>query len=204
MTHATVQFPLASDPRDLLTTIPDEATVAIAGDWGTGNASSANIAQAIAAQKADYTIHLGDVYYSGTESEEAQKFVKMWPAGSRGTFTLNSNHEMYSGGHGYFGVALADPRLAGQKGHSYFALTNANWLVLGLDSAYAATRFYQQGALKDAEVLCRIHSLLQSAVGLRSDGATKKVLVLTHHQGLEDDGTPSNPLWTRGHRALAG
>jgi len=203
ITHSKVPFPQPDEAKDLLTTIPDRTSIAMAGDWGTGNASSASIARAMSAMNADYTIHLGDVYYSGTESEETNKFVNLWPAGERGTFTLNSNHEMYAGGHGYFGVALADPRLAGQRGHSFFALTNSNWLVLGLDSGYAATHFYQQGALHDAEVLW-MHSLLQGGVGLRTDGTKKNLLILTHHQGLESSGSPSNPLWAQITSVIAG
>jgi len=34
------------------------------------------------------------VYYAGTEAEERDKFVAHWPPGSRGSFTLNSNHEV--------------------------------------------------------------------------------------------------------------
>ena len=52
------------------------------------------------------TIHLGDVYYAGTETEEQQLLVNLWPSGSMGALALNSNHEMYSGGTPYFNVAL--------------------------------------------------------------------------------------------------
>jgi hypothetical protein len=55
-----------------------------------------------------FTIHIGDVYYVGTVDEVqsnvlgiapagVQKGVK-WPWGSRGTFALNGNHEMYTRG----------------------------------------------------------------------------------------------------------
>jgi len=51
----------------------------------------------------DYIVHLGDVYYAGTElapppGEEMQHFLQMWPAMPPGrSFTLNSNREMYGG-----------------------------------------------------------------------------------------------------------
>ncbi len=204
LVQSVVPFPAAANATDLVYDLNDGATIALAGDWGTGNASSRAIGEQIAASRPDYTVHLGDVYYSGTETEESTRFVNLWPAGQRGSFTLNSNHEMYSGGHGYFGTALADPKFRGQRGHSFFALQNDNWLVLGLDSAYAATRFYQQGAINDPQLLW-LHTLLSSPIAQRPNGAGRKsLLLLTHHQGLEDDGQPSEPLWSQVIEATRG
>ncbi len=57
----------------------------------------------------------------------------MWPfAAGKVSRTLNSNHEMYSGGFGYFDMALP----AMHQDASYFALQNTNWLFVGLDTAY--------------------------------------------------------------------
>ena len=79
-------------------------------------------------------MHLGDVYYSGTEEEVQERFLDMWPRRRRQAHSraLNSNHEMYSGGFGYFELAL--PAI-GQKS-SYFAFENEHWLLVGLDTAY--------------------------------------------------------------------
>ena len=45
----------------------------------------------------------------------------------------NGNHEMYSGGYGYFDSVLP----AFNQPSSCFAITNEHWLIVGLDSAYA-------------------------------------------------------------------
>ena len=45
---------------------------------------------------------------------------------------LNGNHEMYSGGFGYFKLILP----AFEQDSSYFALQNEHWLLVGLDTAY--------------------------------------------------------------------
>jgi hypothetical protein len=45
---------------------------------------------------------------------------------------INSNHEMYSGGYGYFDIVL--PRF--NQAASYFAMQNKDWLIVGLDTAY--------------------------------------------------------------------
>src|SRR6266851_5421986 len=50
------------------------------------------------------TIHLGDVYYSGTQDEESGNFVSDWTPAKRGALMLNSNHEMYDGANGYFDI----------------------------------------------------------------------------------------------------
>jgi hypothetical protein len=46
---------------------------------------------------------LATVYYSGTTSEIDDRFIAFWPnvTGAENR-ACNSNHEMYSGGHGYF------------------------------------------------------------------------------------------------------
>ncbi len=78
-------------------------------------------------------MHLGDIYYSGTEQEVDERFLKVWPDDAATmNRALNGNHEMYSGGFGYFKLVL--PKF-GQDG-SYFAVQNDDWLLVGLDTAY--------------------------------------------------------------------
>jgi len=91
-------------------------------DWGTGLTESDLVMARLTTHNPAYLIHLGDVYYAGTKKEERGPFfLAHWPTTPEGrSFTLNSNHEMYSGGHGYFNVALADTRFKAQCGTSYF------------------------------------------------------------------------------------
>jgi hypothetical protein len=107
-------------------------------DWGTalyGALKSADAirAQAKATRPFDVLMHLGDIYYSGTPKEVQARFIDVWPAeAGKVSRSLNSNHEMYSGGFGYFDLLL--PKL--QQKSSYFALRNTHWLLVGLDTAY--------------------------------------------------------------------
>src|SRR5205814_9785959 len=92
-------------------------------------------------QLEQHVVHLGDVYYSGWSWEVDQRFLKYWPvkndeADSISSWSLNGNHDMYSGGYGYFDRVLGDPRFQRQQGASYFRLFNDNWQLLGLDTAY--------------------------------------------------------------------
>jgi predicted phosphodiesterase len=182
---------------DPVMVIGDQVKIAMAGDWGTGETSSDLIAAYMRATTPEYTIHLGDVYYSGTESEES-RFVDRWPAGTNGAFALNSNHEMYSGGAGYFNIALRNTKFAAQQGLSYFALHNAKWVIVGLDTAYFSTDFtYQNGNLDEMQLqwlttVCR-----------QAREAGKRIILLTHHHGM-DLHLAQTHLWSQVVRALNG
>ena len=177
----------------------DPVSIAIAGDWGTGfvyrtdglPTPAEKVARKIKDLAPTYAVHLGDVYYAGTNIEEQQKFICNWPSGKNGSFTLNSNHEMYSGANGYY-LALDDPgkKFAAQNGNSYFALSNKDWLVIALDTAYHADEIhlYQHGFLDPAQ--CAFIDGLMA----RAD-APKRVILVTHHNGLSVDGTTPSALW---------
>ncbi|WP_199155296.1 metallophosphoesterase [Chromobacterium sp. ASV23] len=188
--HLANRAPWASQPAAL--TLPDQVSFNIAGDWGSGDYIAGKVAAAMAKQPADYTIHLGDVYYAGSSPDESRDFAN-WPAGGRGQFTLNSNHEMYSGAFGYFQeLGLRFPL---QQGTSYFSLRNANWLILGLDTAYWSDKYklYMDGALGDAQAAW----LKNMAAGWQG-----KILLLSHHQGYSIDGSATTPLYDEVTAAL--
>ncbi|HEY1240125.1 MAG TPA: metallophosphoesterase, partial [Bryobacteraceae bacterium] len=153
--------------------IPNNFNLALLGDWGTGLYGAVPCAQSIANDPDGYhmVLHMGDVYYSGLPEEVKERFLGFWPkpAGAIGR-SLNGNHDMYTGGHGYFESML--PTL-GQK-TSYFALQNDYWTLVGLDTAYEERFGGQEGMLDDEQVswLGRI---------LRAAGDRKAVL-FSHHQ----------------------
>jgi hypothetical protein len=114
--------------------LANNARIALTADWGTGLYGAPKIAEQMTRMGVfDLLMHLGDVYYSGTREEIQARFLDVWPRAA-GTIsrTLNSNHEMYSGGFGYFELAL--PAL--QQNSSYFAFATDHWLLIGLDTAY--------------------------------------------------------------------
>jgi len=119
---------------DFRFTLEPQAKIALVADWGTGTPNALAVADQIEAQNPDHVIHLGDVYYSGTKDEIENRFLSIWrnlqmPAQF---WALNSNHEMYSGGHGYFEKTLKEFK----QPASYFSLGNENWRFIGLDSGY--------------------------------------------------------------------
>ncbi|MGI0119276.1 metallophosphoesterase family protein [Zooshikella sp. RANM57] len=169
--------------------IPDTVSIAVAGDWGTGNwrdkSPSALVGKQMAKLNPDYTIHLGDVYYAGTQEQEINNLVELWPMGSKGAFTLNSNHEMYSGAIPYFEQALAK-RFIKQNGCSYFALENSNWLIVGLDTAYHASAkdLYLKGKLDDTQINW-----------LKTLPTHKRIIVLSHHEGYDIKGVNKGAVY---------
>jgi len=169
--------------------IDHDVILAIAGDWGTGpfdsHAPAVSVANQMSLVQADFSIHLGDGYYAGTGSEEGVDMAG-WPMGKHGAFTLNSNHEMYSGAHGYF--AELNARFPVQQGTSYFALYNDDWLIIGLDSAYAAAplNLYMDGTLNQQQI-----------DWMKTLPKRSRLMVLSHHQGFDISGHNPNGLYTQ-------
>jgi hypothetical protein len=126
--------PANTTPVDLQPDFGDEFHVAMFGDWGTGLYGAPKIADELQKRGPfDLLLHLGDVYYAGTVDEVQERLVDVWPKNAgKISRTLNANHEMYSGGYGYFDIALR----ALQQPSCYFAFHNNHWLLIGLDTAY--------------------------------------------------------------------
>ena len=161
-------------------TVPvrDHARIVVVGDWGTGLPAARNVGTqmgvAIAEGKADgreiHALHLGDVYYSGWKEEYERRFIPFWPVQQPtdgvSSWALNGNHDMYSGGRGYFGFLLRDKLFAAQNGSSYFRIGNDDWQLLGLDSAY-----------KDFDLAGGQAAWVGSKLG-----ESKRTMLLSHHE----------------------
>jgi Calcineurin-like phosphoesterase len=121
-------------PDTKVGSLADTGRIAVIGDWGT-NLYGAPVSAASIGRTGSYemVMHLGDIYYSGTETETKQRFLDVWPVDAgRVSRALNGNHEMYSGGFAYFDHILPTFK----QPSSYFAVQNAHWLLIGLDSAH--------------------------------------------------------------------
>ncbi|MBY5471521.1 hypothetical protein HFO86_15075 [Rhizobium leguminosarum] len=160
--------------------LSDRFRLIVVGDWGSGvpraqkTATSMrnHLKSAMDAGLECHVVHLGDVYYSGFEYEYRDRFLAYWPvypdeASLAGSWCLNGNHDMYSGGHAYFDYLLKDPRFARQAGSSFFCLANKHWQILGLDTAW------DDDGLKDPQA---------SWVKKRVSDNDSKTMILTHHQ----------------------
>ena len=193
--------------------------IAVVGDWGAGNANAKAVMDMVAAQNPDYIIHVGDTYYGGTPlesdlcrnlyfapGEEMANLVDLWPSGYDGkSFSLNSNHEMYSGANGLFYDAYGCNKPVGESklpfsahhGSSCFALTFGGWTLLGLDTAFRAkiTKAFMVGSLGEED-----GTQTKWIKSLNLD--PKKTIVFSHHNGFEDDTNSGSPLWWQMNNAL--
>ena len=160
--------------------LAEQARVVLVGDWGSGLPRAQKVAtamrvyveQSLGAQRDIHVVHLGDVYYSGWEYEYRKRFLPYWPvrpeeASKVGSWCINGNHDMYSGGHAYFDILLKDPLFAKQGQTSFFHLYNDNWQVFGLDTSW------DDNGLKDPQA---------EFVNQRLKDYRQKAIVLSHHQ----------------------
>jgi hypothetical protein len=171
------------------TKLEPNSRLLVMGDWGTGLPRAARVS-AVMKDELDeglekgldqHVIHLGDVYYSGWKWEYEKRVLPFWPVdegGDVGSWSLNGNHDMYSGGRGYFDCLLADPRFARQERSSFFSLENEHWLVFGLDTAY------DDHALRDPQA-----EWLWEKISTDD----RKVLLLSHHQLFSTDPDKGGP-----------
>jgi hypothetical protein len=128
---------------------PDEPLkIALLSDFGTGLYHSLYIARQLEHRKYPYAVHLGDVYYAGRRSEFVHHFEsplrRILP--DTKLFTLNANHEMYSGGLPYFDyISTRKQAHAHQEQEgSYFALRSRQFQLVGIDTAYFGHGRYAQ------------------------------------------------------------
>jgi hypothetical protein len=171
-------------------------TIALAADWATNTPESKIIAERMYDHKPDYTIHLGDTYYVGAPPEIKANFIykdSPWKRGTKGSFAILGNHEMYARGDAFFkhllptlGLKNRDGGFEGQKA-GFFCLENDKWRILGLDTGY-----HSIGKIPLLELLpwfspnCHFDQLLmdwlRDQLKLNDPEDKRGLLILTHHQ----------------------
>jgi len=210
-------------------TLADPGRVLVVGDWGTGIERAQAVAchmrryieEGMEAGLEPHVIHLGDVYYAGWPWEYKKRFLRYWPVrpGEEQkkvhSWSLNGNHDMYSGGDGYFDTLLADPRFGLQARSSWFRLENAHWRLFGLDTAWDEVGLMDprdQFGLQDPQAKDVMGEIAKD---------DRKVMLLSHHQlfscyeghvgsflqnklkGLLDHNRIRAWLWGHEHKAIA-
>lgn len=166
---------------DFILPIPERCVIGIIGDWGSGTATAQWVLSEVMRHKPDVLIHLGDIYYCATEAEVRRNFLDIVRriAPHVPTYTLCGNHDVYSGGAGYYWL-LAQ---LGQPA-SYFGLRNASWQLLGLDTGLhdnnPFTVFSNASYLEASEVAWH-RDKIEHAGGRRT-------ILLSHHQLLSLEG----------------
>jgi hypothetical protein len=196
---------------DIQGKLPAKSRVALISDWATGLEESFNVLRQVAAWEPNVVIHLGDIYYAGTQEEvqrtfwmPVQQILRPQETGCT-VLSLAGNHDLYSGGQAYY--ALLDQ--LGQPA-SYFALINDDWQFLALDTGLNGHFLPDRPTFLADTELDWLRAKLDGAGNRRS-------ILLSHHQLFsayeETDGhafnaalrpqieplLPRVPLWLWGH-----
>ena len=165
----------------------DSARLFIVGDFGTGMYGAVVTAATITEDPEPFflLLHLGDIYYSGQPDEVKNRFLEVWPKrNDEMSRTLNGNDDMYSGGYGYFDVALRSFK----QPSSYFAMQNEHWTLLFLDTAYKDNDL-------DAEQVQWIERIFSSS-------GDRKVILFSHHPLFSNFKNPGVQLAAKLHSLL--
>jgi len=201
--HAFEAYPDAGDRGhyDLSSLLAPDGSIrlALAGDWGTGTDVAQQVADSMVRNNPEITIHLGDIYYVGTTPEVEQNCLGadtpnykgvVWRKGSKGSFAMNGNHEMYSGGSGYFDDFLPHLGIATSRDQrqlrSYFCLETARWRILAVDTGYNSDTLSGD---------CHLEQILLDWLKTVIDPVRnrKPTIVLSHHQWFSGFGNGDYP-----------
>ncbi|SIT41026.1 putative phosphohydrolase [Paraburkholderia piptadeniae] len=159
------------------------ATVVLIADWGTGTQVAADLLKQAALQSPDVVIHLGDIYYSGTPQECDANFRKIVDAVlSRDTkdvpvYTLSGNHDMYSGGAGYYGLIDTLNDHARLQPASFFCLRNDDWQFIAMD-----TGLHDYNPFTVTDVVTFLEQDEEDWIVERIAEFSGKTILLSHHQ----------------------
>jgi Calcineurin-like phosphoesterase len=160
----------------------DNFCVAIMGDWGTGQQAARNVLSQIKDKQPDLVIHLGDVYYAGTQYEYDNYFSGVWSQvfgaapgkpGSPTLYNLAGNHDMYSGGQAYYKLLDAIKQPA-----SFFSLQNDSWQFLAMDTGLHDA---SPVALGDTPTFLDPGEAAWVCAKVNGQG-TRKTILFSHHQ----------------------
>ncbi len=171
-------IPYRSGGNYVLDDIPSDATIAIIGDWGTGTEAATRLLQQVARKNPQVVLHLGDIYYAGTPAECQSRFLtpcKTLLADSTRVYTLSGNHDMYSGGVGYYG--LVDQF---QQQASYFCFGNNDWQFLAMDTGYSDFNPTPWMAANVEPTLTPVEAAWHA--DKIEQAGNRKTVLLSHHQ----------------------
>jgi hypothetical protein len=142
-----------------------DARVALVGDWGTA------------------VVHLGDVYYSGTEKECGAFFLDIVNDAldrkntSIPVYTIPGNHDMYSAGSGFYDLIGKLNGGAQRQPASFFCLRAPGWQFLAMD-----TGLHDSDPLHVSENLTFLEKDEEDWHVARIAEFSGRTVLLSHHQ----------------------
>lgn len=123
--------------------LPNNARVAIVGDWGTSMDDAVALLEQIRDEKVDAVIHLGDIYYSGTPEECTRMLgivASVFADHPVPFFSIPGNHDYFALGYGFYPMIdeAGKSRPEWRQAASYFCLRteDGRWQFLGMDTGF--------------------------------------------------------------------
>jgi hypothetical protein len=167
--------------------LPSDGVIGVIADWATGEPEALEVLQQVKNHNPHVAIHLGDIYYAGTEHEVENYFYQPWnnildPANSGIlSLALPGNHDLYAGGKPFYDLLdkLSILNSSGKKMASYFCLRNENWQLIGLDTALHDRLGSGPTYLEESE-LDWLKDKMDSA-------ANRRTILFSHHQLFSAD-----------------
>jgi hypothetical protein len=177
--------------------LPAGSKVGIIGDWGTGMNDAEALLTDLVRQVPDVIVHLGDIYYAGTEHQAQETFLNVFDRVFQAirpglpripVFNMAGNHDYYARGTGFY-QTIDEVNLPLGNNYtqpaSYFCLRTADksWQILGSDTGVNDHRwtdtfnpFYKGPGLEASEVDWHKDKLTDAPKN------AAKTLFLSHHQ----------------------
>lgn len=184
-TRGTIPYVRAAQAGDSVISIKPNARIGLLGDWGTGGQPARDVLTQLKEQQPDIVVHLGDIYYSGTEEECRTNFEDVMNSVLNRqqtkipVYTLSGNHDMYAGGVGYY--ALIKRLNDGDKKQraSFFCLraSDNSWQLLAMD-----TGLHDYSPISVTDVVTFVEADEQAWLKKRIAEFSGKTILLSHHQ----------------------
>lgn len=179
----TIPYVRYQNLGDFVIPIENNLKIAFIADWGTGAQDAEFLLVQVMRHKPDILIHLGDIYYSGTMDEVQNNFYniiqKRVDLEQTRIYTLAGNHDMYSGGEGYYWLLkqLKQPS-------SYFCLRNDYWQFLAMDTGLNDSN----PLASDSKVTYLDPREADWHFDKFKNAGDRKTILLSHHQLFSDLG----------------
>lgn len=158
--------------------LSSNATIAFVGDWGTGVPIVADLLRQVGTYNPDILIHMGDIYYSGTSKQNAKNFHDICReilGRDIPIYTMSGNHDMVSGGEGYYDLLDQLNEEGSGQAASFFGLRNENWQLLAMDTGF------NDHLVDDHEPTSIQTSELEWMKDKIANAGGRRTIILSHH-----------------------
>jgi hypothetical protein len=174
----------------------DSFTIGILGDWGTGEPVAQSVINALAAMDVDFIIHVGDVYYAGTQDEVQTNYLGQIANARQSqshsnvpVYNMPGNHDYYTKGAAFYSALASVNTGTAFRGSSspapvqqasFFVLKNS-WLQLqAMDTGYNDSDLFKVAHdttyLQSDELAWHLYQLNAASQAKRT------VFLFSHHQ----------------------